>query len=956
MISRAAQARNVCLRCQLRLLAGPQPRAPPRIQAQPLRITSTRQLRLYSSENPWERLESAKEVPENSKKPSKSSSKEDSLTWIESISSKEHLETVQNDLDDRTANRPRPEDDSLEWLDQFEPTGPEEYVEHEIDRRRQEREPRRRTARGAPANYRFRDSEGLSEVREQEQGVKKERPHHGRIGSRRVTLQPEELDVEILGQRAHTIIMRDNLSSKPRRTIQEAAAEEGLTEEETEAAMRARVDALHEQASPEEALANIEELRPHAQLLSGNEFWSLHEVLSEGFTSAQVSHYIRANKKTSQTAKGSSGPADVREPRPWMARPYSLRPVQDLQLPPNASVKSRAVFTLMRTTWMLDIWERVEALNEVNIIFKDTAAAAALHTGHEGLDGIDRIRKELLQAGESLTFGDSSAQLRIVARRATAEAIIDNIEGLVNAISTETFVLCPPQSAKTEAGTALKNTLLNDLGRLTKTTPVLEDSGLVRVKWIKSQNDLELPGQDLEHMGHILWRLLYTAHVQTPSTAALVQDFISAGGVLNPVANAQDSTQALVDRLPSMIKSPMPNDIDTKSIWSNPEQTVSSTFGHVLFDHDNGTLNVKNLEAQDGIAVLAPTQEGQGRPCIFSAVVPRPDGLAALNTLAPGTPASTIMILRFAAGAPTRGAKYLLDPADGSTQIHPTSTPLSFLEIHVAVPDELPADRRLTWDASPTKHVRVISNSSLIDVPLPDRPIDIRLATSTISTLTDVEAVPALRAFVDASDLDLASGNLRTPPRLFIPESDIAPLSRPSAGEEAQSSRPGRKAKADNEIFEHRKGFRTFEFIGLEVRRAVELDYEGHKLKYTSIEAGLHGGRRAELALDMGLIEEGGGVLEHRAKYLDVARRIADGELVTWVHGKSAADTVQAELLGLGEEQKLGGENVEEELEVQRLEDQVREQQQQQQQEEEWRPEEHELTGEAKEAAPRSEP
>ncbi|CRK17200.1 hypothetical protein BN1723_002366 [Verticillium longisporum] len=948
MISRAAKARGVCLPCQLRRLAGPQPRAPPRILAHPLRIASARQLRLYSSENPWARLESAKDVLEKKTKPPRPPSKDDALQWTVSADS----EAAQDSLADTNVTQPPSKDDSLEWLDQIEPSGPEEYLEPESDRRR--RGPKRRMARGASANYIPRNVDAATDGRHQQQGETKERVHHGRIGHRRVTLQPEELDVEILGQRAHTIVMRDNLRPKPRRAIEAAAEEATMTEEESEAAMRARVDALQDRASPDEALANIEELRPQTRLLSGNEFWSLHDVLSEGFTSAQVAHYVRANKKTAPLARGSSSSADVREPRSWMARSYALRPVEDLQLPAGASVKSRAVFTLMRTTWMLDIWERVEALNEVDITFKDASVAAALHTGHEGLDRMGRLRRELLQAGESLTFGDSSAQLRIVARRAAAEAIIDGIEGLVTAISTESFVLCPPRSAKTDAGAALRDTLLDELGRLTKTTLVLEDSGLVRVKWIKSHNDLELGGHHLEHMGHILWRLLYTAHAQTPPTAILAQDFLSAGGVLNPVANAEGrwawknrlgdwsrwilpvtrdadalvSTQALVDRLPTMIERATPEpetSSDTNTLWSTAEQNVSTTFGHVLFDHDNGTLDVKNLQTQhDGVAVLAPAKEAMSRPRIFSAVVPSPAGLAALNNLAPATPASTTMILRFATSPASTGARYLLDPADGATQIHATTAPASFLEIHVAVPDELPADGRLTWDASPTKHVRAISNESLIDVPLPDRPIDLRLATTSVSSLNHVNAVPALRAFVDASHLDLVSGNLRTPPRLFIPEDQTAPLAQSSAeGRDVPSSRAGRKAKVVDDVFAHRSGCRTFEFIGLEVRRAVELDYEGHKLRYTSVEAGLHGGRRAELALDMGLLGAGGDEAEHRARYVELTRRLADGELVTWAQGGRAVGETE---LGLADEPVLTERPGEHEAEEPTLGERVSEQ------------------------------
>lgn len=195
------------------------------------------------------------------------------------------------------------------------------------------------------------------------------------MGSRRVTLSPEELGVEMLGEKAHTIVMRDDQTPRRSRVIEEVPTEEAASPD-LAAELRDSIESSQEKASMEEACQNIEELRPENTLLPRNEFWTLLETLSGGFTKSQLTYYLSTKTTTrSSTSSKSPGPAPVlRETRPWMAHPVVFRPLEELELPSKPG-KDRVAFSLMQRAWGLDVWDRVEGLNEIVVSFTDSAWA-----------------------------------------------------------------------------------------------------------------------------------------------------------------------------------------------------------------------------------------------------------------------------------------------------------------------------------------------------------------------------------------------------------------------------------------------------------------------------------------------------------------------------------------------------------------------------------------------------
>jgi len=415
-----------------------------------------------------------------------------------------------------------------------------------------------------------------------------------------------------------------------------------------------------------------------------------------------------------------------------------------------------------------------------------------------------------------------------------------------------------------------------------RATTLTRDISKIRALWVKNEDVPD--GSDFEKLDHVMWRLLYTAHARPESNMTIPEELQATGiGRLDlrtqneerlpwkdrmatwarwvlPIdrkAQALSTTSHLASKIPALAKSQHKQESDRVSNWLPPQASVSTTFGQVLFDAQQESQNIKSI--------LMSTAEDSPVSRILTPVNPPPDGLKALDSLLADASATTTMVLRFAAG-PDHVKTPLLAIEDGSTSLHPSAAARYILELHLDVPDNIPGEGVLTWDSSPRKSVRAILATNHSDLPLPDRPVDVRITRTQTSTVADAESIPSLREFIHSSCLNLSSGMLRTPPILQIPQAELTGLpvsSKPSA-------------------------FESLEFLGLEVRRAVHLPYEGHTLSYTSVEAGLHGGRRAELSLAMTPAESDPDETDHRQQYLDLAVSLAEGRLVHWGDGRHA--------------------------------------------------------------------
>ncbi|KAI9852380.1 MAG: hypothetical protein M1838_000902 [Thelocarpon superellum] len=134
--------------------------------------------------------------------------------------------------------------------------------------------------------------------------------------------------------------------------------------------------------------------------------------------------------------------------------------------------------------------------------------------------------------------------------------------------------------------------------------------------------------------------------------------------------------------------------------------------------------------------------------------------------------------------------------------------------------------------------VYAIMKESLADLMLPHRAADVRFVHRCYRPVTGPEAARGIAQFFADSQLNIKGrGYLRTPTtlRVKVPRWTSLPM------ESVESATDGANDEVEVEYL----------FAGLDHRQTVELEYDGMRAQYISIEAGRTGGRRCELRLLM---------------------------------------------------------------------------------------------------------
>lgn len=160
------------------------------------------------------------------------------------------------------------------------------------------------------------------------------------------------------------------------------------------------------------------------------------------------------------------------------------------------------------------------------------------------------------------------------------------------------------------------------------------------------------------------------------------------------------------------------------------------------------------------------------------------------------------------------------------------------------------------------------------DLLLPGESVDVRLQHERQLAL-DMDAT-GLRSFLDTSEFNLLQGHLRTPSKatLVLPPEYVNP------------GTPGVKAKTQ-----------TYAFRGLEIHQTIEMPWREHTLRYSSIEAGQHGGQRQELALQAGKSDDPGTSFagNKRKSFLQLVEDMATGQCFSWTEGYQSIKSRQLE-------------------------------------------------------------
>lgn len=281
--------------------------------------------------------------------------------------------------------------------------------------------------------------------------------------------------------------------------------------------------------------------------------------------------------------------------------------------------------------------------------------------------------------------------------------------------------------------------------------------------------------------------------------------------------------------------------------WS-PEvhTTTSAVFGHILLD-------AMGLPAKALISERDQTKTSlSSYPHIFSSIVPHPMQLAALHggtqpdgqgDKPPFSVENTILI------------RFMPTPSTNPDDLEFPGPPL---ELRLALTNS--DDPEITGVHS----LRAIVETHLHDAMLPSAPVDVRVMQRRTATLQghheDLASWQPLQSFLDRARLDIAYGKLempaqqrfQIPARLFYkshPPAISNPLTPKAIKAVAKREKLERKLESRIPADKNEPVSIPYDFMGLELHRAVSVPYEGHTLTYTSIEAGQGGGRRAELAL-----------------------------------------------------------------------------------------------------------
>ncbi|OHF03531.1 hypothetical protein CORC01_01250 [Colletotrichum orchidophilum] len=681
-----------------------------------------------------------------------------------------------------------------------------------------------------------------------------DRPERRRVGRRSVYLQSEQLDVNMLGEKARTIVMRDMGGSQ--RSISQLPVEELLPEAFD---IGKSLQSEEKDLTMEEALSNLDEVRPSDPIVSYSDFYGLLDVLINGFTVAQLRTYLNhANAKSAiaPKKKGKQTYDCIKAVTPWT-------PVQRVEI--DGSPKEKLGLTLMLDAWRLDVKEIVDGQGILNGRIDERFFS--LLTNDE--QRLDAIREAYLDPGESIEI--SNLILKINATKAKTQAILQRLDEASKDIVVENF------KADWLADSHVDAKLLRNLGQLTNTFINHKKRNEIEVSWIKDGATEVAVGEQLdqddmgEQLGHIVQRLLHSALFPREASVILKHesDVKSARLVAEPrgteklswkdrlpqwsrwvkQASRQDSvdgvftiTEGEILPLPLHLQTQTP---DSDAPWSKPFVSTTASFGHILHQYD---------EAKFSIAKAA-----KAKAHIFSPCSPPPAGLAPVVEPAAfaelSTPVVTTLVLGF--------------------RPHPTAVKEiarnlpDLLELHLTVPDDLP-EGPLAWDACPRRLVATLSQT-FADVAYPSEPVDLRFSQPLLSTMSPTALdASAFREYIETAKLNLLEGRLRPPP-----EVELSGL--PSAKDADSVSGPAK-----------------YMFAGLEMRRTLEVDFEGHKLQYTSIEAGLHGGRRSQMSLEavppsaeaaLSKDEQKGYV----KRYLGIAEDFVRGRVVQWIGDRDIA-------------------------------------------------------------------
>jgi hypothetical protein len=275
------------------------------------------------------------------------------------------------------------------------------------------------------------------------------------------------------------------------------------------------------------------------------------------------------------------------------------------------------------------------------------------------------------------------------------------------------------------------------------------------------------------------------------------------------------------------------------------KDATTATFGHVL--HSKAEPSIKTLSRSRRI--LSPFTP---HPAAFSAL--KPDNDKPLKE-------STTIVMHLVPRV-DRKSGVTKSPEDPAVRIKiPVNADADLTNF--TIPDDMVAECFVPWQ--------------IHDVLFPSYDVDVRLQHERFCPLKINQ--PGLQKFLQTSQFNLLEGQLRTPSQ--------ATLTVPGSWTNGARSGNGNTKQEDV----------LYDFRGTEIHQTVEMPWRGHTLRYSSIEAGQHGGQRQEVTLQTGNEDtiDIGFQGERMESFLQLVEEMATGKCFSWTEGYKAIKSRQLE-------------------------------------------------------------
>ncbi|XXH05825.1 translation elongation factor EF-1 alpha [Hypoxylon texense] len=718
------------------------------------------------------------------------------------------------------------------------------------------------------------------------------------VGGRVLTEDVEGLSTGMLGKPGHVIVMRDHslYRKKDRLPAPESPDDEPNSQSITD--ISALLNNQRKTPTAKEVRENIDDLRPKTDTtLPKREFRKLQSLLTDGFLSVQLMAYLEYYKQhglSRELPQASAEPIQGVDQTPkydWIKRISPWVPLGDQQsiaggtdpslygyVTDSATAKAKLAVRIMRECWGLSIAELSAGLGETRVRIRISEFLLLMRGTQWWVNGVG---KTWLGPDEKIEIFRNQNTLRLVTTKTKAPVLIKSLDETLKQITTKTF---PVGMVTSEP---IDEAVLEELRRITNAHINRSHTHRrLHVTWIEAEARDTQGSTGLEDTREVVVRLLLTAFRPKLVTSTLsymgpdhgrngrfVTDTTSKEKLgwkdrmsqwaryMLPLAVRKDTSELvnISQRLPLLVE-PQAEMLSGKASGfdENKEFIPETQFPvhPVKWAHD---LRIAT-EAHFGYLLHAngPKDSPPPLPHLLTAHHPRRFAPVALHPVhfaqfetsdksALVLPNATIVVHFWPSPAATTIIKKPRSEGGNRTPgVPPASAPV--LELRLAV---------LGGEVGGVESLRAVTQTHVTDVMLPSSPIDLRFTQTQYALLEgapeSLSTWQPIADFLKPARLDLAGGKLEVPPRQRFPI-PARLLDDPLV------SAPANPQKLVSVLYT---------FVGFEVHRSVSVPYEGCKLTYTSVDAGLGGRRGAEVSLQPAFGEDGSHVEADMDKFHD---------------------------------------------------------------------------------------